>query len=66
MDRNWVWILEGKNIPIFASALATVAVSFSPSKGEFVGKESLLKQFNAFRKILDRDFSSDRRPALKG
>ncbi|MFO8088296.1 MAG: glycine cleavage system aminomethyltransferase GcvT [Desulfatiglandaceae bacterium] len=48
---------EGGDIPVFASPLACFAVSFSPLKGAFVGKEALLRQYRAYRKILDRDFS---------
>ncbi len=47
---------EGRDIPIFASALARFAVSFSPLKGEFVGKKALWKQFQAFKAILDRKY----------
>lgn len=47
---------EGKPIPIFACNLARFAVSFSPLKGEFVGKQPLLRQFEAFKKIVDRDY----------
>lgn len=36
---------EGKPIPVFAIALAPVAVSLSPLKGEFVGKEALAEQY---------------------
>jgi len=39
--------LEGKEIPIFAIALSPVAVSFSPLKGEFIGKKALQEQFKA-------------------
>ena len=48
---------EGKEIPIFASSLARFAVSFSPLKGDYVGYKALLKQFAAYEKIVDRDFS---------
>ncbi len=47
---------EGKDIPVFASPLACFAVSFSPLKGKFVGKDALLSQFIAYRRILDHDF----------
>jgi aminomethyltransferase len=47
---------EGADIPVFASPLACFAVSFSPLKGEFVGKEALLRQFSAYREIVNRDF----------
>jgi aminomethyltransferase len=47
---------EGRPIPIFACDLARFAVSFSPLKGEFVGKQALSRQFAAFKKIVDRDY----------
>ena len=48
---------ENSEIPLFSSSLARFAVSFSPLKGDFVGREPLLRQFEALKKILDRDFS---------
>jgi len=36
---------DGREIPIFALPAARFAVSFSPVKGEFIGREALLKQF---------------------
>ncbi len=47
---------DGRPIPIFASPLARFAVSFSPLKGDFVGKAALARQFAAFQKLLDRDY----------
>ena len=35
---------EGKEMPIFALALARFAVSFDEAKGEFIGREALAKQ----------------------
>jgi aminomethyltransferase len=49
---------EGRPIPIFACPLARIAVSFSPLKGDFVGRQALARQFDAYRRILDRDFGS--------
>jgi aminomethyltransferase len=49
---------EQREIPIFASPLARFAVSFSPLKGNFVGRTALEKQFAAYRKIVNRDFSA--------
>jgi glycine cleavage system T protein len=48
----------GREIPIFAAGLANVAVSFSPLKGDFIGKDALLKQWEA-RKLIRKegDFS---------
>ncbi|UCE54112.1 MAG: glycine cleavage system aminomethyltransferase GcvT [Desulfobacterales bacterium] len=48
---------EQKEIPIFACNLARFAVSLSPLKGDFVGKQALSKQFAAYKKIVDRDYS---------
>jgi len=48
----------GREIPVFACSLARFAVSFSPLKGDdWVGREALARQFEAFRRIMDRDFS---------
>ena len=47
----------GEPIPIFAVPLARFAVSFSPLKGDFIGREALQKQSDAFKRILNRDFS---------
>ena len=46
------------SIPVFASPLAKFAVSFSNLKGDFIGKKSLLLQFDAFKKIEKKDYSS--------
>ncbi len=48
---------EGKEIPIFAVPLAKFAVSFSEQKGSFIGREPLEKQYEAFKRIQNRDFS---------
>ena len=37
---------EGKEIPIFALPVARFAVSFGEIKGEFIGREALMKQFH--------------------
>ena len=49
---------EGKEIPIFACPLARFAVSFAEIKGAFIGREQLEKQFAAYRKLVDKDYSS--------
>ncbi|KPU45974.1 aminomethyltransferase [Oxobacter pfennigii] len=49
--------VEGIEIPIFSCPLAKFAVSFANVKGNYIGREALLKQFEAFQKILKRDFS---------
>jgi len=48
----------GAEIPVFACPLARFAVSFSPLKGAFVGREALATQFAAFKKIQDEDYTS--------
>lgn len=49
---------DGHEIPIFAVPVAKFAVSFSPLKGNFVGRAALEKQFAAFGRILARDYST--------
>jgi aminomethyltransferase len=49
---------QGQEIPIFACPLAKFSVSFSDLKAQFMGREALAKQYDAFKKILYRDFSS--------
>ena len=48
---------EGNEIPIMSCPLATFAVSFSPLKGESVGRAALEKQHAAYGRILARDYS---------
>ena len=48
----------GGEIPVYAVPLAKFAVSFSEEKGDFIGREPLKKQFEAFKKIMNRDYSS--------
>ena len=48
----------GGEIQAYASPLAKFSVSFHPDKGDFVGREPLLRQFEALKKILNRDYSS--------
>ncbi len=45
---------EARPIPIFAIGLARFAVSFSPLKGDFVGKDALRKQYKALQMILNQ------------
>lgn len=42
---------DGKEISIFSIPLATMAVSFNPRKGDFIGREALLRQFEALGAI---------------
>ena len=48
---------EDQEIPVYASALSRFAVSLSPLKKEFIGREALQKQFEALKRIIDQDFS---------
>jgi aminomethyltransferase len=47
---------EGNEIPAFASDLSRFAVSFSPLKGDFIGRESFSRQFQALKRITDLKF----------
>ena len=56
---------EGVEIPIMACPLAKFAVSFSPLKGEFVGRAALAQQQEALAGFIRRDYSLiDRLPRL--
>jgi aminomethyltransferase len=48
---------ENNEIPIFASPLSKFAVSLSPLKKDFVGRNALTRQFETLKRIADRDFS---------
>lgn len=48
---------EGNEIPLFSSPLAAFAVSFSPVKGDYVGRAALARQHEAYKRILARDYS---------
>ena len=48
---------DGREIPIFSCPLATFAVSFSPLKGDFIGRAALERQQQAYARILQRDYS---------
>lgn len=49
---------EGNEIPALAFPLSRFVVSFSPLKGDFVGREALARQFAALSKIVARDYSA--------
>lgn len=51
---------EGREIPILACPLSAIATSFSPLKGEFIGRESLRAQFEAHNRYKLGDFSTTR------
>ena len=46
---------DGREIPILSCPIAKSAVSFSPLKGDFVGKSALMKQFEDLKKIIRHD-----------
>lgn len=46
---------DGSEIPVFSVPLAKFAVSFSPDKGDYIGKEALRKQAAAWKKIMARE-----------
>ena len=48
---------EGRPMPIYAVPLAKFAVSFSDRKGDYIGRKALEKQYAAFKRIQNRDFS---------
>ena len=48
---------EGREMPLLACPSSKLGVSFSPYKGDFVGREPLARQFEALGKIMFRDFS---------
>ena len=48
----------GGEIPVYAVPLAKFAVSFAEEKGEFIGRAALKKQFEALKKIMNRDYSA--------
>lgn len=47
---------EGQEIPAFAVPLARLAVSFSPRKGDFIGREALARQFAEHQKIVTHSY----------
>ncbi len=49
---------DGNEIPIFASRLAKFAVSFSALKGDFIGRQALLKQQAVVKKITEHNYSA--------
>ncbi|MBR2834195.1 MAG: glycine cleavage system aminomethyltransferase GcvT [Coriobacteriales bacterium] len=49
---------SGAPIPICAMPLSRFAVSLAPQKGDFIGREPLTAQREAYKKLMDRDFSA--------
>jgi aminomethyltransferase len=48
--------INGQQIPVFACSLARFAVSFSPLKNDFIGKNALWRQFTAFKQIVNQKY----------
>ena len=48
---------SGKEIPVFAVPVAKFAVSFTPQKGDYVGRAALQKQSDCLKRIREEDFS---------
>ena len=48
----------GGEIPVYAVPLAKFAVSFAEEKGDFIGRAALKRQFEAFQKTMNRDYSA--------
>jgi aminomethyltransferase len=48
----------GQEIPVFACPLARFAVSLSPLKADFIGREALTVQWEALKGIQDEDYRS--------
>ena len=49
----------GAPMPIFSVPLARFAVSCSPQKGDYIGREALSRQYEAYKRIMNRDFSDN-------
>lgn len=47
---------HGTEIPIFSCPLAKSAVNFTVEKGSYIGKKSLIKQYEGFKKIKEKNF----------
>jgi aminomethyltransferase len=48
---------DGQEVPVLACPIARYAVSFSPRKADFIGREPLRAQFEALSRITARDYS---------
>ena len=48
---------DGGEIPIMSCPLGTFAVSFSPLKGDYVGRDALARQHAAYARVLRRDWT---------
>jgi aminomethyltransferase len=48
---------ENHEMPLLSIPIIRFGLSFSPSKGAFVGREALARQFEALGRIMQRDYS---------
>lgn len=48
---------QGNSIPVFALSLARFAVSFADTKGDFIGKQPLRRQFEALKAFAGHQFA---------
>jgi aminomethyltransferase len=48
---------EGQDMPLLSVPIVRIGLSFAPSKGPFVGREPLARQFEALGRIMQRDYS---------
>jgi len=48
---------SGEDIPVFSIPLAKLAVSFADAKGDYIGRDALKRQFDALKRIVNREFS---------
>jgi glycine cleavage system T protein len=48
---------EGREIPAYASMLARFSISLSALKNQFIGRSALTRQYEAFKRIVNRDYS---------
>jgi len=48
---------EGRDMPLLSIPIVRIGLSFSPGKGAFIGRDALLRQFEALGRIMQRDYS---------
>ncbi len=48
---------DGREIPVFSCPLAKFAVSFAAVKGDYIGRKALARQYEGYKKIMDRDYA---------
>ena len=48
---------EGRDMPLLSVPIVRIGLSFSPGKGAFIGRDALLRQFEALGRIMQRDYS---------